>query len=166
MTIAINHHKNPVITRFDENTVERLNTGVVYTYGHDRGFRPIVVIRIDRINLEESFELLWNTYYYFMLVIYHYRMVPYHAEKVNLIIDFGNRPLSQIPVFQFYEESKKVGICYSSITERTVIANASSLGWLWKLISSFLTASQKKKLVMVEPEKQHNLLEYVDPDQL
>ncbi len=44
---------------------------------------------------------------------------------------------------------KKIGTYYCGLTERTLLYNASGLGWLWKVISNFLTETQKKKLVVI-----------------
>lgn len=162
----INHHRNPVITAFNHETLKRLEQGIMYTYGHDKGLKPIVVIRIDRINFEESFELLMNAYYYFMLTIFHYRMVPYHAEKLVFIVDFGTMALTRIPVFSLWEEIRKLGVLYCGITERTIVFNSTSLGWIWRLVSSFLNENQRRKLVMIPQGQEERTLEYIEPDQL
>ena len=49
---VINYHKNPVVTKFDEETIKRLKKGFVYTYGYDRKYKPILIIRVDRINFD------------------------------------------------------------------------------------------------------------------
>jgi hypothetical protein len=116
LTTVINHHRNPTVTAFTHHTLKTLESGLVYTYGYDRKFKPIVVVRIDRINFEESFEYIWNAYYFFMLTVLHYRMVPYHAEKLIFIIDFGTMALTRIPVFSMWEELRKIGVCYCGIT--------------------------------------------------
>ena len=59
---VINYHRNPVITQFDDDTIKRLKKGFVYTYGYDRKFKPILVIRVDRINFEDPFEHTVNAY--------------------------------------------------------------------------------------------------------
>ena len=51
----INHHRNPVITNFTHATLKKLEQGIMYTYGYDKNFKPIVVVRVDRMNFEESF---------------------------------------------------------------------------------------------------------------
>jgi len=65
-------------------------------------------------------------------------MVPYHAEKLIFIMDFGTMALTRIPVFSLWEEVRKLGVLYCGITERTIIYNSNSLGWIWRLVSSFL----------------------------
>lgn len=75
----INYHKHPIITNFDQSTLAKLQKGINYTYGCDKGMRPIIIIRLDLIDFEEPFDRIINAYYYLMLVVYHFRMVPYHA---------------------------------------------------------------------------------------
>jgi hypothetical protein len=65
--------------------------------------RPIIIIRLDLIDFEEPFERIINAYYYLMLVVYQYRMVPYHAEKVTFIADLGDISLRKVPIFSLYD---------------------------------------------------------------
>ncbi len=65
--------------------------------------RPVVVIRLDKINFEENFDSLLNAYYFLMLVVYHFRMVPYHAEKVTFIADLGDLSFRKVPIFSLYD---------------------------------------------------------------
>jgi hypothetical protein len=100
---VINYHRHPVITKLEESTLSKLGKGIFYTYGCDRGMRPIVVLRIERINFDEPFEEIINPYYYIMLIVYAFRLVPYHAEKVTIIADLNNVSLSSLPIFSLYE---------------------------------------------------------------
>lgn len=163
---VINYHRHPTITKFDEGTLNKLAQGMFYTYGCDRGMRPIVVMRIERINFEEDFELILNPYYYMMLIVYAFRMVPYHAEKVTIIADLNNVSLSSLPILTLYEQMRKIGVFYCGSTERTLLYNSSGIGFIWSVISNFLTESQKKKLVIIPDDQQHKALEYIDPYQL
>ena len=40
--------------KFDDQTISVLESGQFYTYGYDKGLRPNVIIRIDKINFKES----------------------------------------------------------------------------------------------------------------
>ena len=163
---VINYHRNPVITTFTDETIRKLKSGFCYTYGYDRRYKPIIVLRADRIDFKGNFQLTLNAYYYFMLMIYHYRMVPYHAEKALFLIDFGSVSLTSLPILSLFDEFKKVGICYCGITEKTVLFNANSLGWIWKVISGFMNETQKRKIMLIGTGQEEKMLEFVDPDQL
>ena len=84
-----------------------------------------------------------------MLIVYAFRLVPYHAEKLTIIADLNNVSLSSLPIFTLYEQMRKIGVFYCGSTERTLLYNSSGIGFIWSFISSFLTDSQKKKLVIV-----------------
>ena len=38
-----------------------------------------------------------------MLIVYAFRLVPYHAEKLTIIADLNNVSLSSLPIFTLYE---------------------------------------------------------------
>ena len=52
---VIEYHRHPVITKFDGSTLAKLRRGAFYTYGCDRDMRPILVMRIERIDFGEPF---------------------------------------------------------------------------------------------------------------
>lgn len=41
---------NEIVTTFSSTTIKFLETGCIYTYGHDRGMKPIVILRLDRFD--------------------------------------------------------------------------------------------------------------------
>ena len=43
-----------------------------------------------------------------------------------------------------------MGICYCGVTEKTILFNASSLGWIWKIISGFMNETQKRKIMLIK----------------
>jgi len=61
---------------------------------------------------------------------------------------------------------RKVGVFYCGSTERTLLYNSSGIGFIWSVISNFLTESQKKKLVIIPKGEEKKALEFVDPYQL
>ena len=84
-----------------------------------------------------------------MLIIYAYRLVPYHAEKITFIADLRGVSLSSLPIFSLYDEMKKIGVYYCGSTERTLLYNSSGIGFVWNVVGNFLTESQKKKLIII-----------------
>ncbi len=73
-----------------------------------------------------------------MLVVLGYRMVPYHAEKYNLILDLNDISLTKIPYKYMFTALEKLGIYYCGNTEKTFVYNAEGVGHIWKMISFFL----------------------------
>lgn len=78
--------------------------------------RPNIIMRVDKIDLKESMEENFNAFYYLMLVVLGFKMVPYHAEKYNLIMDFNDISLTDIPYVYLYESLDKLGIYYAGNT--------------------------------------------------
>lgn len=113
---AINYHRHPIITNFDQSTIFKLQKGIAYTFGYDKGMRPIIVLKMDQVDFQDNFHNMLNPYYFIMLIVYTYRMVPYHAEKVTFIVDLLNVSLRNIPLFSLYEDMKKMGMYYCGVT--------------------------------------------------
>ena len=87
-------HNSPIITTFTETTLAGLKNGCIYTYGRDKGYRPIIIIRADKFDLNLSIEENFNIVYFLMLVVLGYRMVPFHAEKYILLFDLNDMALT------------------------------------------------------------------------
>jgi hypothetical protein len=47
-----------------------------------------------------------------MLVVLGFKMVPYYAEKYNLILDFNDISLTDIPYVYLYGSLEKLGTYY------------------------------------------------------
>lgn len=100
--------------------------------------RPNVIMRVDKIDFRQPIQDTFNSFYYMMLVVLGYKMVPYHAEKYNLIMDFNNISLSEIPYSYLYESLEKVGIYYCGNTQKTFLFNSEGISTIWKMVSFFL----------------------------
>jgi hypothetical protein len=74
-----------------------LQSGCIYSYGHDRNMKPIVIIRADKFDYSLSIEQSYNPVYFLMLVVLGFRTVPYHAEKYINIFDLCDMNMTEIP---------------------------------------------------------------------
>lgn len=74
-----------------------------------------------------------------MLVVFGYKMVPYHAEKYNLIMDFNNISLTDIPFVILYEALDLIGLFYCGCSEKAYIFNSEGVSNIWRVISFFLS---------------------------
>jgi hypothetical protein len=74
-----------------------------------------------------------------MLVVFGYKMVPYHAEKYNLIMDFNNISLTDIPFVILYEALDLIGLFYCCSSEKAYIFNSEGVSNIWRVISFFLS---------------------------
>jgi hypothetical protein len=85
-----------------------------------------------------------------MLVILGYKMVPYHAEKYNLIMDFNHISFSDIPYGYLYDALEKINNYYCGNSEKTFLFNSQGIKNIWKMVSFFLPESQKKRIIFVD----------------
>ena len=74
-----------------------MQSGCIYSYGHDRNMKPIVIIRADKFDYSLSIEQNYNPVYFLMLVVIGFRNVPYHAEKYINIFDLCDMNMTEIP---------------------------------------------------------------------
>lgn len=67
------------------------------------------MIRPDLIDFESNYE---NSLYVIFYICQRYRMIPYHVEKVHLILDLNHMKVSEIPFKKIYHILTKIGIVY------------------------------------------------------
>lgn len=99
------------MARLSYRTEEDLKKGFAYTFGYSRNFRPILYVRPDLINFSD--DHFFNSIYVLFYICQRYRMVPYHCEKLFLVIDLNHMRVSQIPLTKIYDMLKKIHVCYT-----------------------------------------------------
>jgi len=45
-------HSHKIVTTFNESTIKKLEGGCIYSYGQDKGMRPVVVMRVDKFDFK------------------------------------------------------------------------------------------------------------------
>ncbi len=53
LKIYCDWYSNPKIQRVDRTTLEIINSGVCYTYGRDKGLRPIIYLNVGKMNMDK-----------------------------------------------------------------------------------------------------------------
>ena len=101
-----------------------------------------------------------------MLVVMGIRTVPYHAEKYVCIFDLNNMPISEIPFRYLKDLVTSMSVYYSGNVEKTLIYNANSIDFLWKIGKRFIPEHAKKKIKFVETGKESEVHELIDPFEL
>lgn len=69
-------------------------------------------MRMDKFDLNLDIEDHFNAVYYLMLVVLGYRMVPYHVEKYNFILDLNNISITEIPYRYMFAALDRLGTYY------------------------------------------------------
>ena len=126
------------ITKLNNKTVDNLKKGFVYTFGYSKNYRPIVIVRVDRIENDMDVEEIFNTLYYLMIVLCAYKMEPYHSEKYIIIIDLNHMNISQIPYPRIYACLTKLSLYSCGFTDQNFVANASGIWPVWTFVKTFL----------------------------
>lgn len=103
---------NEVVTTFTPKTMQQLELGCIYTYGHDRNLKPIVILRADKFDYNISLDENYNNVYFLMLVVLGFRTVPYYAEKYICIFDLCGMSLTKIPIKYLYEVINGINLYY------------------------------------------------------
>jgi hypothetical protein len=155
-----------MVIKLDDETITKLESGSIYSYGCDKKLLPILIMRVDKMNFKKPLDETFNMVYYLILIVKCFKMVPYHAEKYILIIDFNDISFTSIPYFELYGIINKMGTYYCGLTERTFLFNSSGIGKLWNMIYGFLPEYQKKKMVFIQKGEEKSILEYIDEYQL
>jgi hypothetical protein len=78
--------------KFTYETVDDLAKGSIYTFGYSRNYRPIIIVRPDLIDFNN--KDYYNSSYIIFYICQRYRMIPYHVEKLHLIIDLNHMKVS------------------------------------------------------------------------
>ena len=93
---------NQTVTSLSPTTVQLLQTGCIYTYGHDRNMKPIIILRADMFDYSKPINENFNPVYFLMLVVLGFRTVPFYAEKYVCIFDLCNVNFTDIPFKYLY----------------------------------------------------------------
>lgn len=101
----------------------------MYTLGYSYEFRPVLYIRPDLIDF--SNDRFLNTAYTIFYICQRFRMVPYHCEKLHLVIDLNHMWVSSIPLTKIYAIMKKISIAYCENAEKIYVLNSTGLGAVW-----------------------------------
>jgi hypothetical protein len=51
LKIYCDWYNNPKIQRVDRSTLDIINSGVIYTYGRDKGLRPIIFMNVGKMDM-------------------------------------------------------------------------------------------------------------------
>jgi hypothetical protein len=142
--------------------------GIIYTFGHDRRLRPVLILNGAKIierDLQPA-ELL-KLCYYVLEDIKRTLMCPGKVETWVIIIDLANVPLNQLPMSSFKNVMKGLTRHYCCTLHRLYVVNASSLiTGIWRFVQYFLEDVTRKKIVICAENFRTLIRETVAEDQL
>ncbi|CAD8145497.1 unnamed protein product [Paramecium octaurelia] len=89
--INLSHIPNDVVVYF--YLIQKLN-GAVYIHGHDKNFRPIIIINLLKA-LKYNLQDFRNGFDYLFNMLIRDVLISYYVESIIILIDMGN--LMQLP---------------------------------------------------------------------
>lgn len=84
-----------------------------------------------------------------MLVVMGFKMVPYHAEKYTMIMDFNDIALTDIPYTYLYDALDKMNTYYCGNSERTFVFRSAGINNIWRMVSFFLSENQRRRIIFI-----------------
>lgn len=145
-----------------------LNYGMLYTYGRDIRFRPILIIELKKVNelidKKYSFDEINDTLIYFMKYAITYLFVPGQIENWIIITDFDDIGLGSIGTFK-----KVLGTLnrYRGRVYKNFMLNLGSFlgGVVENAVSLFSSQSAKKMKILNEKEFKE-IHKFIRPDNI
>lgn len=90
---------------------------------------------------------VYNSIYLIFHIVQRYRMIPYHVEKLQLIIDLNHMKVSQIPYSRMYEMLSQISLVFCENSEKTFVLNATGLGSIWGIVKRFMNDEARNRVV-------------------
>ena len=145
-----------------------LNYGILYMYGRDAHFRPIIIVEVNKScelldKLQYTFDELRQGMIYFMNYIVNYILIPGQIENWILICDLKDVGMTKFPQFKNILNSLSKFRCR---VFRNYILNLSGIARL--AASSILTllGNSAKKIIIVENNKLEIMQEFIRKENL
>ena len=167
--IEWNNKTFPIIIQPKSRLIELLNKGVVYVYGRDCRYRPILVFRLQEFVKNEkiySVQEVIETGCFLGQFVINNMMIPGQVERWILIINLKGATVLSLP-----EHIKKLipvmnEAFISRLHKNYVIGMTFFLRILYKLVCAFLHESTIKKIKIIGGKKDKSLFEEIRKDNI
>ena len=156
-------------TSINEKIISLLNSGIVYIYGRDHHFRPIIVISVkeylDAIEkYKYSFEEINQSVIYLMNYLIKYILIPGQIENWVSMIDFKSTGVSAMSDFKKLLNTLN---SYRGRVFRNYLINISGfLSFAIKAAANLFGSSSAKKLKLLAKDELHKMQELISPENI
>ncbi|KAK9173461.1 CRAL/TRIO domain protein [Cryptosporidium meleagridis] len=149
------------------NLREDLESGIMYWHGRDYCLRPILTIRLSKVNKHFPLERFIRLIVFCMEWGMRYLMCPGKVETCLALIDMKGVSLTSFPISTMSEISSLLTNQYSFRLYRMFILHDSLfIQTVWSLMKQFLTDLQQHKIVLSRNEIKTQLFKTVHPNQV
>lgn len=146
---------------------EDLESGIIYWHGRDYSLRPILTIRLSKINKHFPSDRFIRLIVFCMEWGMRYLMCPGKVETCLALIDIKGVSLTSFPISTMSEISSLLTNQYSFRLYRMFILHDSLfIQTVWSLMKQFLTDLQQHKIILSRHEIKSQLFKTVHPSQV
>ena len=159
----------PIIIHPKSRLIEILNKGIVYVYGRDCRYRPILVFRLQEFVKNENVytvEEIIETGCFLGQFVINNMLIPGQVERWNLLINLKGSTVLSLP-----DHIKKlIPVMNEAFISRAhksyILGMTFFLRLLFKIVCAFLHESTVKKFKILEGKKDKALFEEIRKDNI
>lgn len=148
--------------------IDILQSGFMYTYGRDKRFRPILIIRVElyiELSKKYKYEDFLKAVIYFTEYLINHLLIPGQVEDWVVITDLRNASIFSIPK-DFNDFVKVMQSNYRArLRINFVIGMNIIFRGLWSIIKNFMDPNTNKK-VRILGNDYSEIYEYIRKDQV
>eukprot|EP00828_Plagiopyla_frontata_P049014 TRINITY_DN9595_c0_g1_i2.p1 TRINITY_DN9595_c0_g1~~TRINITY_DN9595_c0_g1_i2.p1 ORF type:complete len:285 (+),score=46.04 TRINITY_DN9595_c0_g1_i2:313-1167(+) len=155
----------------EDKALKILQDGLIYQFGRDKEFRPIIVYNLqlirDAINSKEiTLQQFIRGMSYLLTSIRINMFLKYHVENWLIILDVQNMGALGLPIKMLNQIFEITYYGMTCTNDKLFIVNPSfSVNTVWKVVSAFDPATFSEIKFLQETEF-YKLLEFISADQL
>ncbi|KAM3145533.1 hypothetical protein pb186bvf_002307 [Paramecium bursaria] len=159
---------NPLYHQLSDKIVAFLQTGIIYTIGRDKQFRPIVIFNAHLIDTKKyDKEYIIQSLSFFMGIVRNYMFIPNKVENWIFILETNGIGVSSLPVKALGVVIETLTLNFAACLEKMFILNPSTtLNFLWNVVKGWLDDETKQKINFITKKQINILQEQVDKNQL
>jgi hypothetical protein len=159
---------NPLWQTVDHDSRRYIEDGTFYQFGRDKGFRPIVIINVHKVDLKKgNLDGYMRALCYLFVCVEKYMFLKGKVENWTVMIETDNMGLFSFPYKILQSIISLTQINFTSRMEKLFLLNPSwSLDKAWKMISAMMDPETSQKINFLQKKAFNKLLDQIPVDQL
>jgi hypothetical protein len=168
---AINHISwitNPEIHRLTPAGKQVIDAGIMYQYGRDSKFRPVVIINVFRIDPKKhAQDAFINALTYLLDTVRAHMFLPGFVENWIILLETQEMSLWDIPIGYIRAVISMTQAHFPSTMHKLYILNPSFiLNASWSIVKAMIDPETSDKIAFVKKSKFSELQEFIPANQL
>ena len=160
---------NSIPKSINNNIVSLLNSGIIYLYGRDHYFRPIIIVSFNQYKniIEKNIyqeQDITNSMIYLINYVLKYMMIPGQIENWICLIDFKGAGVSDVSDFK---KLTKILNSYRGRVFRNFFINLSGLLKIAvKAAVNLFGKHSARKLKILDKDELNKMQEFISPNNI